>query len=61
MSQDSPSRDLMLILQLTDDPGGMPLKAGGRIIGAVGVSGGAAEQDVGCATLAIAALTSEKK
>jgi uncharacterized protein GlcG (DUF336 family) len=61
MSQDSPSRDLMLMLQLTDDPGGMPLKSGGRIIGAVGVSGGAAEQDVGCATLAAAALTLEQK
>lgn len=61
MSQDAPSRDLMLLLQLTDDPGGVPLKAGGRIIGAVGVSGGAAAQDVGCANLAIAALGSETK
>jgi len=61
MSQDSPSRDLMLLLQLTDDPGGIPVKVDGRNIGAIGVSGGAPEQDVGCATLAIAALGVEKK
>jgi uncharacterized protein GlcG (DUF336 family) len=61
MSQDSATRDLLLLLQLTDDPGGMPVKSGGRIIGAIGVSGGVAEQDVGCATLAVDALTAVKQ
>jgi glc operon protein GlcG len=60
MSQDSPARDLMMLLQLTDDPGGIPVKVGGRIIGAVGVSGGSATQDVGCATLSVA-VTAERK
>jgi uncharacterized protein GlcG (DUF336 family) len=61
MSQDSPTRDLLLLLQLTDDPGGIPIKAGGRVIGAIGVSGGSAEQDVGCANLGLAVLNGEKK
>jgi glc operon protein GlcG len=61
MSQDSPTRDLMLLLQLTDDPGGVPIKVDGRVIGAIGVSGGAAEQDVGCANVGVAVLTAEKK
>jgi uncharacterized protein GlcG (DUF336 family) len=61
MSQDSPTRDLMLLLQLTDDPGGVPIKVGGRVIGAIGVSGGAAEQDVDCATAGVAVPTAEKK
>jgi uncharacterized protein GlcG (DUF336 family) len=61
MSQDSPTRDLMLLLQLTDDPGGVPLKVAGRVIGAIGVSGGTAEQDVGCANVGMAVLTAEKK
>jgi uncharacterized protein GlcG (DUF336 family) len=61
MSQDPPTRDLMLQLQLTDDPGGVPLKAGRQVIGAVGVSGGTAAQDMGCASLAAGVLTAEKK
>ena len=61
LSQDSPTRDLLLVLQLTNDPGGVPVKAGNRIIGAIGVSGGAPDQDVGCATVAVAALTEGKK
>lgn len=61
MSQDPPTRDLMLQLRLTDDPGGVPLKVGRRVIGAVGVSGGTAAQDVGCASLAASVLTVEKK
>jgi uncharacterized protein GlcG (DUF336 family) len=61
MSQDPPTRDLMLLLQLTDDPGGISIKVGGRIIGAIGVSGGAAEQDVGCANLGVSVPTAEKK
>ncbi|MDB6087011.1 MAG: hypothetical protein JWN43_4892 [Gammaproteobacteria bacterium] len=61
MSQDSPTRDLMLLLQLTDDPGGVPVKVGDRVIGAIGVSGGAAEQDVGCANVGAGAPAAEKK
>ena len=61
MAQDPPTRDLLLLLQLTDDPGGIPLKVGGRLIGAIGVSGGTAEQDVACATVAANFLSAEKK
>ena len=61
MGQDPPTRDLLLLLQLTDDAGGVPVKSAGRIIGAIGVSGGTADQDVGCANLAVGALTGEKK
>jgi glc operon protein GlcG len=61
LSQDSPTRDLMLLLQLTDDPGGIPIKVGGRVIGAIGVSGGAADQDVGCANVGVSVPTAEKK
>jgi uncharacterized protein GlcG (DUF336 family) len=61
MSQDPPTRDLMLQLQLTDDPGGVPLKVGRQVIGAVGVSGGTADQDMGCAGLAAGVMTAEKK
>jgi len=61
MGQDPPTRDLFLLLQLTDDPGGLPLKINGRAVGAIGVSGGTAEQDIGCATAASGALPAEKK
>jgi glc operon protein GlcG len=61
MSQDPPTRDLLLLLQLADDPGGVPLISAGRIIGALGVSGGTAEQDVGCANLAAGAWAGERK
>jgi uncharacterized protein GlcG (DUF336 family) len=61
MGQDPPTRDLMMLLQLTDDPGGVPLKVAGRVIGAIGVSGGTAEQDVGCANVGMAVLAAEKK
>ncbi len=61
LSQDAPTRDLLLLLQLTDDPGGLPITAGGRVIGAIGVSGGSAEQDVGCANVGLAVLNGEKK
>jgi uncharacterized protein GlcG (DUF336 family) len=37
--------------------GGVPLKSGGSIVGAVGVSGGAVEDDVAVANAAAAALT----
>ncbi len=56
MSQDPPTRDLFLLLQLTDDPGGIPLRHAGHLIGAIGVSGGTAEQDIGCANLAASVL-----
>jgi len=35
--------------------GGIPLRRGGRIVGAIGVSGGAVEQDVACASAGVAA------
>jgi uncharacterized protein GlcG (DUF336 family) len=34
--------------------GGIPLRRGGRIVGAIGVSGGAVEQDVACASAGVA-------
>lgn len=37
--------------------GGIPIKAGGTVVGAVGVSGGSAEQDVEIATAGAAAVT----
>jgi cob(I)alamin adenosyltransferase len=37
--------------------GGVPLKSGGTVIGAVGVSGGAVDEDVQVANAAAAALT----
>lgn len=61
MTRDAPTRDLLLLLQLTDDPGGVPLKSGGAVLGAIGVSGGTAQQDVGCAAAAIAQLTGDTK
>jgi len=61
LSLDSPTRDLMLLLQLTDDPGGVPIKVGTQVVGAIGVSGGAAEQDVGCANVGVALPATERK
>jgi glc operon protein GlcG len=49
MAQDQPTRDLFILLQLTDDPGGVPVLRAGRVVAAVGVSGGSADQDTGCA------------
>jgi uncharacterized protein GlcG (DUF336 family) len=37
-------------------PGGLPVEAGGAVAGAVGVSGGSAEEDLACARVALAAL-----
>ena len=59
LSKDEPNRDLLLMLQMTDDPGGVPLKASGVLIGAIGVSGGTAEQDTGCADAALAKWTAQ--
>ncbi len=61
MSQDAPTRDLMMLLRLTDDPGGMPVKPAARTIGAIGVSGGTAEQDIECAKAAISDFGADKK
>jgi len=61
MGEDPPTRDLFLLLQLTDDPGGLPVRINGRLVGAIGVSGGTADQDIGCATAAVGALPAEKK
>ncbi len=61
LAQDAPNRDLLLMLQMTDDPGGVPLRSSGVLIGAIGVSGGTAEQDTGCADAAIAKLTANAK
>jgi uncharacterized protein GlcG (DUF336 family) len=37
-------------------PGGLPVRAGDRIIGAIGVSGGTGEEDEDCARAALAAV-----
>jgi glc operon protein GlcG len=39
--------------------GGVPLVSGGQIVGAIGVSGGSADQDAAVATAAAAALSSD--
>ncbi len=47
---DAPTRDAFLVMQMTTLPGGVPLSDDkGRVVGAVGVSGGSAEQDAECA------------
>jgi uncharacterized protein GlcG (DUF336 family) len=57
VSQDAPTRDLFILLQLTNAPGGMPFKQAGHIVAGIGVSGGTPEQDVGCASLALNATS----
>jgi uncharacterized protein GlcG (DUF336 family) len=57
LTKDQSGRDLFVHLQMTDLPGGLPLKQGGHLVGAIGVSGGTAEQDVGCANVVAAMLT----
>jgi len=42
--------------RLTTLPGGLPLKRDGELVGAIGVSGASAEQDVRCAEAARAAF-----
>lgn len=50
LAGDAATRDTFLILQLTTLPGGVPIAdAGGAAVGAVGVSGGSADQDAECA------------
>lgn len=39
-------------------PGGLPLWSAGRVVGGLGVSGGTAEQDLGCARSALAVFES---
>lgn len=43
--------------RLTTLPGGLPVKHEGELLGAIGVSGATADQDVECARAAAAALT----
>lgn len=51
---DAPTRDAFLIMQMTTLPGGVPLTGkDGTVAGAVGVSGGSAEQDAECAQQAV--------
>jgi glc operon protein GlcG len=47
---DAPTRDAFLIMQMTTLPGGVPLPGAA---GAVGVSGGSADQDTECARQAV--------
>ena len=42
--------------QLIIFPGGIPLKSGGKVVGAIGVSGGAVEQDQEVAEAGVAAF-----
>jgi len=61
LSQDPATRDLMMLLRVTSDPGGLPIKLATHTIGAIGVSGGTAEQDAACASAAISNSDVEKK
>ncbi|MDM4771556.1 heme-binding protein [Solimonas sp. SE-A11] len=59
---DAPTRDAFLVMQMTSLPGGMPLADDqGRAVGAVGVSGGTAEQDAECARRAAAPAPAKSK
>lgn len=62
IANDPSTRDAFLILQLTTLPGGMPVTdEAGRIVGAIGVSGGGADQDAECARQAAAPAPAKKK
>ena len=53
--EDPATRDAFAMLAVTADTGGEPLVTrGGRLLGAVGVSGGSAAQDKACAARALA-------
>ena len=41
--------------------GGLPIQQDGHVVGAVGVSGGTAEQDLSCAAAAVTRLTGESR
>lgn len=59
---DQPTRDAFLLMNLTMLPGGLPIADGdGRLVGAIGVSGGTAEHDVGCGKRALEARPAPKK
>lgn len=59
---DAPTRDLLLVMQMTTLAGGVPLTDDkGRITGAVGVSGGTTEQDTECAQRAAEPAPAKKK
>ncbi|HVT35731.1 MAG TPA: heme-binding protein [Nevskiaceae bacterium] len=59
---DAPTRDAFIVMQMTTLPGGSPLQStDGLAIGAVGVSGGEAEQDAECARMAAEPAPAKKK
>ena len=59
---DAPTRDAFLVMQMTTLPGGVPLSdEKGRVTGAVGVSGGTAEQDAECARRAAEPAAAKSK
>ncbi len=45
--------------RFTAMPGGLPVRAGHEVVGAIGISGGEAEQDVRCAETALAEAVSD--
>jgi glc operon protein GlcG len=53
VTQSAAERDLLLLLQLTELPGGIPINRNGAFVGAVGVSGEAPEKDAACAQHAV--------
>jgi glc operon protein GlcG len=60
VASDAPTRDAFIMLQLTTLPGGAPFaSADGRLVGAVGVSGGEAAQDTECAHRALMPLAGQ--
>lgn len=53
-ASDARYRDSFIMMQMTTLAGGVPIAdTGGRVVGAIGVSGGLAEQDVQCAEKAL--------
>lgn len=58
----APTRDAFIVMQLTTIPGGVPITdEAGHVTGAVGVSGGAPEQDTKCSQLAVEAPAKKGK
>ena len=58
VAEDASTRDAFIVMQMTTIPGGVPIAdpsadREGRAVGAVGVSGGAPEQDAACAEQAL--------
>jgi len=62
IASDMSTRDAFLIMQLTTLPGGIPISdEGAHASGAVGVSGGEADQDSECARRAVEPEQTKKK